>query len=45
MVVFAGTSGPSWLTPVGEAILDPGATATVAGSDWVGSFVAALPAS
>jgi len=45
MVVLAGTTAPTWSTPVGEAILDPGAKATVAGKEWVVSFVEALSAS
>lgn len=43
LLVLAGTTGHAWGGAVGEAILDPGATATVVGAAWAEAFLSALP--
>jgi len=43
MVVLTGTTGSSWAVPVGEVIVDSGATATVVGEDWLTEFLLELP--
>lgn len=44
LAVLAGTTGSSWDAPVGHVIVDYGANATVAGEDWVASFIGAVTA-
>lgn len=43
VTVLAGTTGNSWDAPVGQLILDPDATTSVAGSAWVEKALRALP--
>lgn len=43
MVILAGTTDAVWSDKVGQAIMDPGATATVVGAGWLDAFLAALP--
>lgn len=43
MVIPDGTTNTAWFEIVGHAIMDPGATATVVGAEWLDAFLAALP--